>query len=95
VEVGDMEFLVTMALAAQDVPQQQRAGLFAEERERALALRAEGSLVRIWRLPGRTATVSVWQAADATELHDLLTSFPLHPWLSVEVVPLAHHYAED
>lgn len=90
-----MEFLVTMALAAQDVPQGQRAGLFGEERERALALRAAGRLVRMWRLPGRTATVSVWQAADATELHDLLTSFPLHPWLSVDVVPLARHYVED
>jgi muconolactone D-isomerase len=90
-----MEFLVTMRLAAREVPAERGTELFAAERDRALALRAAGSLVRMWRLPGATATVSVWQASDATELHGLLTSLPLNPWLSIDVVPLARHYVEE
>ena len=30
-------------------------------------------------------------AADATELHDALTSLPLWPYMHIEVVPLAKH----
>jgi len=90
-----VEFLVTMTLDARTVPEQRQASLFAAERERALALRAARSLVRMWRVPGRTATISVWEAVDASELHELLTSFPLHPWMTVDVAPLAHHYVED
>jgi muconolactone D-isomerase len=48
-------------------------------------------LVRLWRIPGRTANWGLWRAADATELHDALTSLPLWPHMHIEVVPLAKH----
>jgi muconolactone D-isomerase len=50
--------------------------------------------VRIWRIPGRTANVGIWEAPDATALHDLVSSLPLFPWLDVTVTPLARHYLE-
>ena len=66
------------------------------EREfaRGKALQDAGSIARIWRIPGRFANVAVWRAADATELHDLLTSLPLFPWMDVEVEALALHPLE-
>lgn len=62
---------------------------------RAGELRAAGKLVRIWRDPGRRANWSLYEAADATELHDLLASLPLWPWMSARVHALAHHPVED
>jgi len=90
-----MEFLVHMEIELpHDLPSAQVQELRATEAERARALRRQGSLVRIWRIPGRTANVGVWSAADATELHELITSLPLAEWADIEVTPLAEHYVE-
>ena len=35
--------------------------------------------------------MGVWEAADATELHELISSLPLFPWIDAEVTPLATH----
>jgi muconolactone D-isomerase len=46
----------------------------------------------MWRIPGRRANVGIWQAADASELHESISSLPLFPWMDVRVRPLADHY---
>jgi muconolactone D-isomerase len=88
-----MEFLVHMGIG---LPPEhpEAAALRAAEAERAGRLRDEGAIVRIWRIPGRTANVGIWEAPDATALHDLVSSLPLFPWLDVTVTPLARHYLE-
>lgn len=78
------------------------AGLEAPERERLLLaertrgreLRADGTIVRIWRVPGRSGNVAVWRAADASELHAKIATLPLFPHLDVTVTPLALHPVE-
>lgn len=70
------------------------AELVAEERRVGADLRAHGVLERIWRLPGGRANISLWRAADPTELHAALERLPLWPWLTAEVVPLAAHDLE-
>ena len=35
--------------------------------------------------------VGIWEAADATELHELITSLPASPWFSADVTALAEH----
>jgi muconolactone D-isomerase len=67
------------------------ARLTADERRRAKELVELGRIRRLWRIPGRRANWGLWQAADATELHEAISSLPLFPWLSVEVHPLAAH----
>jgi muconolactone D-isomerase len=90
-----MEFLVRIDIDIPlDTPSERRQALQNAETERARALMAEGVIVRIWRLPGRTANVGVWAAPDATALHDVLTSMPLFPYFTVEVEALAVHYLE-
>ena len=37
---------------------------------------------------------AVWQAADASELHDLLLSLPLFRWMDIDVQALAVHPLE-
>jgi muconolactone D-isomerase len=70
----------------------ERAAILAAEAERGKELRDAGSIVHIWRIPGRRANVGVWQAADASELHELLSSLPVFPWMNIQVRPLANHY---
>lgn len=65
--------------------------LIAEEGHRAKELSRDGTIIRLWRVPGRWENWGVWQAADATRLHSAITSLPLYPWLDVEVTALAEH----
>jgi len=91
-----VEFLVRTEIdlpAAMDA--ERRAGLVEAEAKRGRELRAAGSIVRMWRVPGRTANVGIWSAADATDLHALLAALPLFDWMSMTVEPLATHYLED
>ncbi len=90
-----MEFLVRIAIhLPAEMTVAERDDLGERERLRGQALREAGNLVRIWRIPGRHANVGVWQATDATELHDLLTTLPLFPWMTIDVQPLARHPLE-
>jgi muconolactone D-isomerase len=68
-----------------------RAALIRAEAERAKELGAEGTILRLWRIPGRWANVGLWKAPDATALHDALSSLPFYPWLDIKVRPLAEH----
>lgn len=90
-----MEFLVTLRqdwAALRDLPQLD--ALIAAEREIGKALVRDGTIVRIWRIPGQRANVGVWQAADATALHAVLDTLPLRRWLDADVVALATHELE-
>ena len=90
-----MEFLVRSEnrLPA-DFPAERRDELKAGERARAMELREAGVLKRLWRVPGRTATVGLYEAPDAAALHDALMSLPMAPWLDVHVEALAQHPQE-
>lgn len=90
-----MEFLVTLRqdwAALRDHPE---LGAFtAAEREVGKALVRNGTIARIWRIPGQRANVGLWQAADATALHAALDTLPLRRWLDADVVALATHELE-
>jgi muconolactone D-isomerase len=90
-----MEFLVRSEnRLPPDTPEELRERLRKGERERAMELRAAGVLKRLWRVPGRNATVGLYEADDPAELHDALASLPMWPWLDVTVEALATHPQE-
>lgn len=87
-----MEFLVHIQVNwPPDGDRDEYARLLAAERQRAQELIAEGSVRRLWRIPGRAANWGVWAAHDATALDEALSSLPFFPWLDVTVHPLADH----
>jgi len=87
-----MLFLVEIeSLLPPDMCEPDRAALIAAERAAGRRARAEGRLRHIWRVPGTLANVAVWDAADADELHELLTALPAWRWMTVSVRPLATH----
>lgn len=86
------EFLVEIEIEVPaSTPDDERAALVAAEGVRGRELRDAGAIVRVWRVPGRRANVGIWSAADASELHELIGSLPLFPWMDVRVRALADH----
>ncbi len=87
-----MEFLVEIDVQwPPDGDPQRRAQLVEAETKRAAELAAKGILKRVWRIPGRWANFGLWEASDATALHEAISSLPFFPWLKVVVRPLAVH----
>lgn len=93
--VTAQEYLVkiTVGLPA-EMSTERRADLLAAERRRGRELRSQGAIRRIWRIPGQHSNVGIWSAGSAAELHEMITSLPLHPWMMVEVGALASHPLE-
>jgi muconolactone D-isomerase len=89
------EWLVSVEIhIPSGVPAEEVRRRFEVELARAQTFRANGSLLRIWRVPGRWANWALWSAADATALHAMLMTLPLYEWADVTVRPLAVHPVE-
>lgn len=61
------------------------------EAARAEELSSAGNLVRLWRVPGRWANIGIWRANDEGDLHRLLDSLPLRPYMTISVQRLDPH----
>lgn len=87
-----MEYLVCIDVRLPpDFDEERRKDLVCAEAQRAKELAARDVIRRLWRVPGRWSNVGIWNAGDATALHDAIASLPLFPWLEVSVTPLARH----
>lgn len=74
-----------------DMPAEQAAQLKQTERELAQRLQHEGKWRHLWRIAGQYANVSVFDVDSVDELHNLLTSLPLFPYMQIDVMPLCRH----
>ena len=88
-----MEFLVHIEVT---IPHglhtdEEIAEIYAREAERGRELGEAGIIKRLWRIPGRRANWGLWEAADATELHKILSALPIARFTDVEVIPTAAH----
>ena len=70
---------------------QQLKELGEKEHERAKELQMNGKWVHLWRIAGKYANISIFDVESPAELHDLLNSLPLYPFMEVEVTALCHH----
>jgi muconolactone D-isomerase len=61
------------------------------ERQRAQDLQRSGTWRHLWRVAGRYANVSVFDVRGPDELHELLTSLPLFPFMAIKVTALCRH----
>ena len=74
-----------------DMPPEEVADLRSREKAVAQEFQRQGKWPHLWRVAGRAANISIIDAADADELHAILTALPLFPWLDITVTPLAKH----
>ena len=65
--------------------------LKVEEKARAQQLQRDGKWPHLWRVAGCYANISVFDVTDHDELHSILSSLPLFPFMDITVTPLARH----
>jgi muconolactone D-isomerase len=65
--------------------------LKAREKQRFQQLQRVGKWRHIWRVAGRYANISIFDVESNAELHDILTSLPLFPFMEMRVTPLCRH----
>ena len=65
--------------------------LKATEKARAGELQHEGKWVHLWRIAGQFANISVFDVDSHDELHAILSTLPLFPFMEISVTPLAKH----
>ncbi|MGK3957555.1 muconolactone Delta-isomerase [Arthrobacter sp. R4] len=63
----------------------------ATEKARAQELQCDGRWVHLWRVVGRYSNYSVFDVDSNDDLHDILQTLPLYPYMQIEVTPLAQH----
>jgi muconolactone D-isomerase len=86
-----MLFHVTIAVRVpHDVPDTVKK-LGEREHKRAAELQHEGKWLHLWRVAGKWANVSIFKVESPAELHAILESLPLRPYMEVEVTALCRH----
>jgi muconolactone D-isomerase len=63
----------------------------AAEHDRAKELQLQGKWVHLWRVAGKYASISVFNVESPDELHEILNSLPLYPFMQIEVTTLCRH----
>ena len=87
-----MLFHVSIAVRIpHDAEPQKIAQLNAQEHERANELQLQGKWLHLWRVAGKWANVSIFKVESPDELHEILSSLPLYPFMEIEVNALSQH----
>jgi muconolactone delta-isomerase len=89
------EFLTRFELTVpDDASEQEVADTTAREADRTRDLAEQGHLLRLWLLPatpGKWRALGLWQAADRTEMQEILKSLPMDKWMTTDMTPLTKH----
>ena len=81
-----MDVLIPTDMAADKVAE-------LKDTEKALSqkLQEQGKWRHIWRLAGEYSNFSIFDVESNEELHDIMMSLPLYPYMKVQVTPLLRH----
>jgi muconolactone D-isomerase len=65
--------------------------LKVSEQARAEELQRSGKWRHLWRVVGQYRNVSVFDVGSSAELHDIIVSLPLFPYMEITVTALCRH----
>lgn len=68
-----------------------KADFQAQEKEYSGNLQSKGLMKGIWRVVGEYANYSIFDVEGHDELHEILSGFPMFPYMNVNITPLAKH----
>lgn len=74
-----------------DLDPTEREKLVAAEKTRALELQRAEKWPHLWRIVGQHSNISVLDVDSSDELHQILSSLPLFPFMRIEVSALTQH----
>jgi muconolactone D-isomerase len=61
------------------------------EHERAEQLQQQGKWLHLWRVAGKYANISVFDVESPADLHEIVSTLPLYPFMEIDVIALCHH----
>jgi muconolactone D-isomerase len=73
------------------MPEGKAAELKRVEKARAEELQRAGTWRHLWRIAGQYSNISIFDVRDNDELHAVLSSLPLFPFMQIEVMALLRH----
>jgi len=74
-----------------DMPEEKAAELKRVEKARAAELQQAGTWRHLWRIAGQYSNISIFDVRDNDELHAVLSSLPLFPFMQIEVMAVLRH----
>jgi muconolactone D-isomerase len=74
-----------------DFPAEKAEALKQSERARAQELQRAGVWRHLWRVAGRYSNVGIFDVSGPQDLHDILSSLPLFPFMDMRITPLCRH----
>lgn len=74
-----------------DFPSEKADEIKKKEKTYSQQLQREGKWRHIWRVAGLYSNVSIFDVADADELHQILMGLPLYPFMDIQVDALCRH----
>ncbi len=84
-----MLFHVVMSVKIpHDVPPERVENLKVLEHQKASELEAQRTWVHVWRIAVKWVNISIFDVVDASELHVILSSLPLFPFMEISVIPI-------
>jgi muconolactone D-isomerase len=87
-----MLFMVQMTVKKpHDIDPAVWADIITREREYGQKFMKNGKFTHIWRVVGKFSNVSIFDVESTDELHQILSNFPLFPYMEMEVTALAKH----
>jgi muconolactone D-isomerase len=87
-----MIFQVEMDVKApHDVDPARFDALKVAEKARAQELQKAGVWRHLWRVVGQYKNVSIFDVPTSAELHDILSTLPLFPFMEIKVTALCRH----
>lgn len=87
-----MLFMVKMVVTRpESMSDEAWAELRKDEKEYGQKLMRDGRFRHIWRVVGEVSNISIFDVDNNDELHEILTGFPLFPYMDMTVTPLAQH----
>ena len=73
------------------MPESQASELKKTEKEIAQGLQDSGKWRHLWRVAGQYANISVFDVDSVEELHALISTLPLFPYMQIQIMPLCRH----
>ena len=87
-----MLFFVSMDVSLPtSMPANEASALKLKEREYSQQLQRDGKWRHLWRVVGQYSNMSIFDVSSPDELHTILSSLPLFPYMKMNVVTLCAH----
>ncbi len=74
-----------------DIDPQRLDALKLTEKERSQDLQRVGTWRHIWRVAGQYKNLSIFDVGSSLELHEILSTLPLYPFMDIKVSALCRH----